>query len=282
MLRAATVTPPLSAPEEVSPGKGPSPSPSALLLLGSEASNSQWNKYLLDHRLTKEEQAYVGEASLKAARVLGEFQLANASAKLSRGGLFSGNEAECVRLANKQLYLDKKRRHDLNDQAISSLVLGTATPGQLEIPAAAQSSAKALQILGSAEVLAPVKARNVLGMRSSAEDDDCRALADKQWHEDMVRKTQAFTSKVLLQRPTPRVLEIQAPVSDKALAFFGDSHLVQQSQRALSPGADRVKPKAVHVFGEPCLAGRKAQSLLLDEHDLVVQQRRPCRRATMC
>ncbi|KAH9259708.1 hypothetical protein BASA81_002130 [Batrachochytrium salamandrivorans] len=274
MLRAATVTP----PQEVSPGKGPLP-PSALL--DSEAINNQWNKYLLDNRITKEEQAYTGETSLKAARVLGEFQLANPSAKLSRGGLFSGNEAECVRLANKQLYLDKKRRRDLNDQAISSFVLGTATPGQLEIPSTAQSSVKALQILGNAEVLAPIKARNVLGMRNSAEDEDCRAMADKQWHEDMARKTQAFTNKVLLQRPTPSVLEIQAPVSDKALAFFGDSHLVQQSQRALSPGAERVKPKAVQVFGEPFLAGRKAQSLLLDEHDLELQ-RRPCRRATMC
>jgi hypothetical protein len=249
-------------------------------------------KYLneiLKQKPTEEQLQPVGEPSLKAARVLGEPKLATKSAA---GLAFLGEDyhydAEAVRRANQDWIEEKLRRRSLALAALEAS-LGLPTKEQLDYPEAARNkpvsikamqilgdeglamkakrqikdterpSLKALKVFGSASSLAPPKARQILG--SSEDDGEARALADRVWLEEMVRKADEFTKEVMARKPDERLKAIpmnNGPVAEKALAFFGDEGLKRKSLRALKY---RAPPKAIHILGEAGLAGTKAELL---------------------
>jgi len=246
-------------------------------------------KTILNARPTEEQLQLVGEPSVKAARVLGEARLATKSVA---GLAFFGPDGKCdpeaVRRANAEMIEEKKRRRSIALCALEAS-LGMPSKEQLDYPQAARkrpvsikamqllgdddlamqakmqwpdSAApclKALKVFGSASSLAAPKARRILG--SSDADGEARAMADRQWIEEMTKRADDFTKEVILRKPSESLAAIpmdKGPISEKALEFFGDENLKRKSLRALKT---RAPPKAIHILGEAGLAGAKAEAL---------------------
>jgi len=194
-------------------------------------------------------------------------------------------DAEAVRRANEELFREKQRRRNQANKALEAS-LGGASKEQLTYPEVARRkpvsikalaffgdealdlqakqvvtndrlpSIKAMKVFGSASALAPAKARKILG--SSDDDGEARALADKHWIDEMVKRADDFTKEVMARRPDESIQAIpmdKGPIAAKALAFFGDEGLQKKSLRALKT---RAPPKAIHILGEAGLAGTKA------------------------
>lgn len=242
---------------------------------------------LLEARPTEEQLRVLGEPSLKAARVLGEARLATKSAS---GLAFFGDDgkydAQAVRRANRELIQERRRRQVIAAHTIDKS-MGKPTKDQLDYPMAArkrpvpmkaldllgdehlsmeaklqlppnvdQPAFKAMKVFGSAGILAPLKARKVLG--PSDLDGEARAQADKHWKEEMARRAEEFNKEVYARRPSPALMAIpleKGPVPVKALRFFGDEDLRRNSLRATRV---RAPPKAIQILGDPTLAGSKA------------------------
>ena len=128
------------------------------------------------------------------------------------------------------------------------------TSGYMAIPI------KALRTLGDTEVFVHSKVRRILG--DSSDDGTAMAAASRYWDRKREQAVATSRKEVLDKRPdsTQRSVPKESPiVADKALSFFGDSQLDQQSREGVR---GMVKPKSRQLLGEAKLGSKKAGSRL--------------------